>query len=177
MGISLYLHVILVRNIACFYMVLVSPLLCSLAFRFYVWNVCSPKGVEFIGFGVFCSEETSQESKLEFSEDEETLIIRMFNLVGERFVCFPFVFLFSVTLLAFRFKISNTQVVIILNTRWSLIAGRIPGRTAEEIEKYWNTRCSTSEWRRSLSFLTLPLLKRVVLLSFMSRRWRVKLVL
>ncbi|XP_011037720.1 PREDICTED: MYB-like transcription factor ETC1 [Populus euphratica] len=57
-------------------------------------------------------EETSQESNLEFSEDEETLIIRMFNLVGER---------------------------------WSLIAGRIPGRTAEEIEKYWNTRCSTSE--------------------------------
>ncbi|KAB5560454.1 hypothetical protein DKX38_005411 [Salix brachista] len=62
--------------------------------------------------GCFCSEETSQESKLELSEDEETLVIRMFNLVGER---------------------------------WSLIAGRIPGRTAEEIEKYWNTRCSTSE--------------------------------
>ncbi|KAL3575940.1 hypothetical protein D5086_021223 [Populus alba] len=58
------------------------------------------------------NEETSQESRLEFSEDEETLIIRMFNLVGER---------------------------------WSLIAGRIPGRTAEEIEKYWNTRYSTSE--------------------------------
>jgi hypothetical protein len=92
MGIFLYLHVILVKNIACFYMVLVSSLLCLLAFRLYVWNVCSPKGVEFIGFGVFCSEETSQESKLEFSEDEETLIIRMFNLVGERFVCFPFVF-------------------------------------------------------------------------------------
>ncbi|KAJ6767294.1 TRANSCRIPTION FACTOR MYB51-LIKE ISOFORM X1 [Salix purpurea] len=30
-------------------------------------------------------EETSQESKLELSEDEETLVIRMFNLVGERF--------------------------------------------------------------------------------------------
>ncbi|KAJ6885584.1 MYB-like transcription factor ETC1 isoform X1 [Populus alba x Populus x berolinensis] len=58
------------------------------------------------------SQETSQESRLEFSKDEETLIIRMFNLVGER---------------------------------WSLIAGRIPGRTAEEIEKYWNTRYSTSE--------------------------------
>ncbi|OWM77668.1 MYB-like transcription factor ETC1 [Punica granatum] len=57
-------------------------------------------------------EETSQESKLEFSDDEETLIIRMYNLVGER---------------------------------WSLIAGRIPGRTAEEIEKYWNSRYSTSE--------------------------------
>ncbi|MBA0723944.1 hypothetical protein Golax_004485 [Gossypium laxum] len=57
-------------------------------------------------------EETSEESKLKFSEDEETLIIRMFNLVGER---------------------------------WALIAGRIPGRTAEEIEEYWNTRYSTSD--------------------------------
>ncbi|XP_059439712.1 MYB-like transcription factor ETC3 [Corylus avellana] len=52
-------------------------------------------------------EETSEESKLEFSEDEETLIIRMYNLVGKR---------------------------------WPLIAGRIPGRTAEEIEKYWTSR-------------------------------------
>ncbi|KAH7859605.1 hypothetical protein Vadar_003161 [Vaccinium darrowii] len=57
------------------------------------------------------AEDTSQESKIEFSEDEETLITRMYNLVGER---------------------------------WSLIAGRIPGRTAEEIEKYWTTRYSTS---------------------------------
>lgn len=54
----------------------------------------------------------SQDSKLDFSEDEEALITRMFNLVGER---------------------------------WTLIAGRIPGRTAEEIEKYWTTRYSTSE--------------------------------
>ncbi|CAM8949794.1 unnamed protein product [Rhodiola kirilowii] len=46
-------------------------------------------------------------SKLQFSEDEETLIIRMFNLVGER---------------------------------WGLIAGRIPGRSAEEIEKYWTSQ-------------------------------------
>nr|KYP38256.1 Transcription factor CPC [Cajanus cajan] len=50
-------------------------------------------------------------SKVEFSEDEETLIIRMYKLVGER---------------------------------WSLIAGRIPGRTAEEIEKYWTSRFSSS---------------------------------
>ncbi|EXC23129.1 Transcription factor CPC [Morus notabilis] len=57
-------------------------------------------------------EEISQESKLVFSEDEEALITRMFNLVGER---------------------------------WTLIAGRIPGRTAEEIEKYWTTRYSTSQ--------------------------------
>ncbi|XP_028808399.1 MYB-like transcription factor ETC1 [Neltuma alba] len=58
------------------------------------------------------AEQTCEASKLEFSEDEETLITRMFNLVGQR---------------------------------WSLIAGRIPGRTAEEIEKYWTSRCSTSE--------------------------------
>ncbi|XP_030546362.1 transcription factor CPC-like isoform X2 [Rhodamnia argentea] len=57
-------------------------------------------------------EDIGQDSKLEFSEDEETLITRMFKLVGER---------------------------------WSLIAGRIPGRTAEEIEKYWTSRYSTSE--------------------------------
>ncbi|GMY36886.1 transcription factor CPC-like [Fagus crenata] len=52
-------------------------------------------------------EEKSQDSKLEFSEDEVSLIAKMFRLVGER---------------------------------WSLIAGRIPGRTAEEIEKYWTSR-------------------------------------
>ncbi|KAJ9170088.1 hypothetical protein P3X46_018222 [Hevea brasiliensis] len=57
-------------------------------------------------------EKSSQDTKLEFTEDEETLITRMYNLVGER---------------------------------WSLIAGRIPGRTAEEIEKYWNSRFSTSQ--------------------------------
>ncbi|KAK5776777.1 hypothetical protein PVK06_044741 [Gossypium arboreum] len=54
------------------------------------------------GSSVDSKEESSEDSKLDFSEDEETLIIRMFNLVGER---------------------------------WSLIAGRIPGRTAEEIQK------------------------------------------
>ncbi|GMY31398.1 MYB-like transcription factor ETC3 [Fagus crenata] len=57
-------------------------------------------------------ENNNKESELQFTDDEEALIIRMFNLVGER---------------------------------WSLIAGRIPGRTAEEIEKYWNSRYSTSE--------------------------------
>ncbi|XP_022867978.1 MYB-like transcription factor ETC3 isoform X2 [Olea europaea var. sylvestris] len=49
----------------------------------------------------------SKDSKLEFSEDEEMLMARMFNLLGPR---------------------------------WTLIAGRIPGRTAEEIEKYWNSK-------------------------------------
>ncbi|KAI4298643.1 hypothetical protein L6164_032177 [Bauhinia variegata] len=57
-------------------------------------------------------EVTKEEPELEFSDDEEALTIRMYNLVGER---------------------------------WTLIAGRIPGRTAEEIEKYWNSRYSTSQ--------------------------------
>ncbi|KAH1054930.1 hypothetical protein J1N35_032995 [Gossypium stocksii] len=73
----------------------------------------SSSGKTYVNSQEFSSEEeTSEESKLKFSEDEETLIIRMFNLVGER---------------------------------WAIIAGRIPGRTAEEIEEYWNTRYSTSE--------------------------------
>ncbi|XP_059439892.1 transcription factor CPC-like [Corylus avellana] len=55
--------------------------------------------------------KSQEDSKLEFSEDEVTLIARMFRLVGDR---------------------------------WSLIAGRIPGRTAEEIEKYWTSRHSSS---------------------------------
>ncbi|OAY25979.1 hypothetical protein MANES_16G011800v8 [Manihot esculenta] len=58
------------------------------------------------------SQESNEEKTLEFSEDEEALVIRMYNLVGKR---------------------------------WSLIAGRIPGRTAEEIEKYWNSRYPTTE--------------------------------
>ncbi|KAF7121005.1 hypothetical protein RHSIM_Rhsim13G0157500 [Rhododendron simsii] len=65
---------------------------------------------------MFVSEESSTTRKeepeqLAYSEDEETLVIRMYNLGGER---------------------------------WSLIAGRIPGRTAEEIVKYWISRCATS---------------------------------
>ncbi|XP_031502080.1 transcription factor CPC-like isoform X2 [Nymphaea colorata] len=60
------------------------------------------------GTSMDCQEEgSSQDYKLDFSEDEVQLVVRMFNLVGRR---------------------------------WSLIAGRIPGRTAEEIEKYWNWR-------------------------------------
>ncbi|XP_021637384.1 MYB-like transcription factor TCL1 isoform X1 [Hevea brasiliensis] len=83
-------------------------LLCIMRRLFHqYWTLSSS-----VDFGLFGSAERNQETKLEFSEDEEALVIRMYNLVGER---------------------------------WSLIAGRIPGRTAEEIEKYWNSRCSTSE--------------------------------
>lgn len=46
-------------------------------------------------FSLFVAgESNSQDSKLEFSEDEETLITRMFNLVGERWACFSIFFVF-----------------------------------------------------------------------------------
>ncbi|KAH7511310.1 hypothetical protein ACOSP7_012910 [Xanthoceras sorbifolium] len=57
------------------------------------------------------SDNNSNNNMVEFSEDEEMLVARMFNLVGDR---------------------------------WGLIAGRIPGRTAEEVEKYWTSRYSSS---------------------------------
>ncbi|KAK6123985.1 hypothetical protein DH2020_042268 [Rehmannia glutinosa] len=56
-------------------------------------------------------EVNRKESEVKFSKDEEALIVRMYNLVGER---------------------------------WTLIAGRIPGRTADEIEKYCVSRISTT---------------------------------
>ncbi|KAK2644489.1 hypothetical protein Ddye_019684 [Dipteronia dyeriana] len=63
------------------------------------------------------SDNNNNNSKVvEFSEDEEMLVARMFNLVGER---------------------------------WGLIAGRIPGRTAEEVEKYWTSKHSSSTSRRN----------------------------
>ncbi|CAN0852436.1 Transcription factor CPC [Linum grandiflorum] len=50
--------------------------------------------------------------EVKFSDDEESLVIRMYNLVGER---------------------------------WHLIAGRIPGRTAQDVEQYWNSRRKEEE--------------------------------
>ncbi|KAI0504958.1 hypothetical protein KFK09_015918 [Dendrobium nobile] len=57
------------------------------------------------------SESFEGASQSEFSEAEIDLIVRIYNLIGER---------------------------------WSLIAGRIPGRTAEEIEKYWKSKHASS---------------------------------
>lgn len=53
------------------------------------------------------SDDVSEDYKIGFTEDEEDLISRLYNLLGQR---------------------------------WALIAGRIPGRTAEEIEKYCSRR-------------------------------------
>ncbi|MBA0621060.1 hypothetical protein Godav_006712, partial [Gossypium davidsonii] len=83
------------------------------------------------GSSVDSKEESSGDSKLDFSEDEETLIIRMFNLVGERWVL--------VCVLDF---LTKKEPMLKSFCRWSLIAGRIPGRTAEEIQKYWASRFS-----------------------------------
>ncbi|PKA45642.1 Transcription factor CPC [Apostasia shenzhenica] len=52
-------------------------------------------------------ERNCKKVHADFTEDEQDLIARVYNLIGER---------------------------------WSLIAGRIPGRTAEEIEKYWKSK-------------------------------------
>ncbi|KAF6150724.1 hypothetical protein GIB67_020807 [Kingdonia uniflora] len=51
----------------------------------------------------------------EFASEEIDLIVRMHRLLGNRQVCKP---------------------------QWSLIAGRIPGRTANGIKNYWNSHLS-----------------------------------
>jgi len=52
-------------------------------------------------------DDVNESYKMDFSEDEEDLISRLYNLLGQR---------------------------------WALIAGRIPGRTADEIKKYCSKR-------------------------------------
>ncbi|KAK9121798.1 hypothetical protein Syun_019415 [Stephania yunnanensis] len=49
---------------------------------------------------------------INMSEQEEDLIYRMHKLVGDRHGCF----------------------------RWDLIAGRLPGRKPEEVERFWIMR-------------------------------------
>ena len=66
---------------------------------------------------------------------------------GHAFLSFKFVLLLPHLLMVTFWSFNELMRQIVLILRWSLIAGRIPGRSAEEIEKYWTSRYSSSEWK------------------------------
>lgn len=72
---------------------------------------------------------------IDMSEQEEDLIYRMYKLVGDR--CDR---IFPVGMGVFLFSVAFLKRGMVLETRWALIAGRIPGRKAEEIERFWIMR-------------------------------------
>ncbi|KAL6554082.1 hypothetical protein OROMI_019755 [Orobanche minor] len=53
----------------------------------------------------------------------------------------------------------------LVGERWSLIAGRIPGRSAEEIEKYWNYRQSKLSEKELPNYLILAADNRPYIIS------------
>lgn len=94
---------------------------------------------------VFVVEVTSLEWEvIQISEQEEDLIHRMHRLVGDRFYLILSSKWFSLFLRQIRFisppppfSFRTCFTTVTLNFRWDLIAGRIPGRTAIGIERFW----------------------------------------
>ncbi|XP_065850755.1 transcription factor MYB114-like [Euphorbia lathyris] len=48
-----------------------------------------------------------------------------------------------------------TRLHKLLGNRWSLIAGRLPGRTANDIKNYWNTRIKKQSSQTAITTLKI----------------------
>lgn len=74
--------------------------------------------------------------------EEEDLIMRLHKLLGNRSTT-AFIFRYFVSSLWIDFVTAERKTIGIC--RWSLIAGKLPGRTDTEIKNHWNTYCHKKE--------------------------------
>ena len=93
------------------------------------------------------------------SSDEVDLLLRLHKLLGNRFVFLRQKFNFVSCLMIHKIYICISKSFKCM-LRWSLIAGRLPGRTANDIKNYWNTHlskkhepcCKTKMKKRNVTF-------------------------